>query len=649
MIEVWRRRRGEEGAVALLVALSLVGLCVVAGLVIDLGLLRVDRQVDKSAQDAASLAGVDGLISSINDPVLHPFAGVCQAMHYLMVNDDRFSSFATSAWSNGLGGSISGNSNGCDSSHSTDVCAPSNPTTWARWVGTTSANSDGALQVTIQSGYKTVETNTATDGNLYSVTGGAFSEESLSAYSGDPGAAAYGGCDQLGVIVSQVRATSLGAAAASHMGTRIRSVARIKITPPTTPFALLILDRTACLALANMAGGTINVTGYKTNPGLIHVDSDGKGVPARTGFNCTSKPAIQGAKPSGVVAHEAPIGGAPGEISIVAGSNISDGTGKVWAGPAPGTDPNGNASLVTRSVLDSIYQTGVQAAVSAAKPFVNATVAPSGWFTVASCPSSPTTYTQTQIFFNCSNLNKNVSMPNATDVIIAGRVSADLSMPKARRLYIKGVSSPAGVTVSGTFEINNQTHLAPCPTTSDSSLTRAQMFIGTGALKVTGGKFIACNTTLIMMGGDTSTACVPSGSPTYFEDGNVCPTSATPTGPGNGSLAFSGGAGIDWTAPDLVDDEIPASATDHANLEDLALWTETSGDQGIGGGGSLHLMGVFAVPNGDLKLNGTSTSQVANSQYIARTLNTTGTGTLTLTPLPSLPVAPPKITYFLIR
>ena len=107
-----RSRRHERGAVAILMALVMTALLVVTAMVLDFGLVRVDRQVNKSAADAAAVAGVYGLDGGDGQP--HPYIGVCQAMRYLAQNDDRFSGVTDTApgvaWSDGNGASVG---NGC--------------------------------------------------------------------------------------------------------------------------------------------------------------------------------------------------------------------------------------------------------------------------------------------------------------------------------------------------------------------------------------------------------------------------------------------------------------------------------------------------------------------------------------------------------
>src|SRR3954465_13057873 len=105
-----RRRRGEQGVVAIIVALCVSMMAVVVGMVVDFGLVRIDRQVDKSAADAAATAGLHAL--NVGDSKARPFVGVCAALRYLRANGDRFGGVtsSTGTWATGAGTTVA---NGC--------------------------------------------------------------------------------------------------------------------------------------------------------------------------------------------------------------------------------------------------------------------------------------------------------------------------------------------------------------------------------------------------------------------------------------------------------------------------------------------------------------------------------------------------------
>lgn len=625
-------RQRERGAIAIITALSMVALCVVAGMVVDLGLLRVDRQSDQSAADAAATAGANGLVPDLTNPILYPFAGVCQALHYLQANDPDFKTLSSSTWYKGDGTLLG--SDGCASTWATNPCTPATPSSWAKFVG---KSADGKSQVIIQSGY--------------TFTNSGFAQDTDPVFASD--GTARGGCDQLAVILSVTRNTTLGRPAASSMGTTVRSVARVTFSPPVSPYALLILERHNCQVISNGNNGlaAIDVLGYGSHPGMIHSDSDGQG----TGCN---KPILVGQKASGIVAHEAPDTGAAGRISTVATSNQSDGITNVYSGPSPNSGPV-TANMATRAVVDKVYLAGVRNAVSTAAPAwaaIAAGTAPSAsfgsalgaWTVLSGCPSG--SVSGTKIFIkNCANMNNSATFPNATDIIFPGTVgggSSAIKMPLAQNVYVAGDPSTNGTGASPGTELSMHDNGAACPSAATPSASRAKLIVYAGALTVGGGMFRACNTTVILMSNNAD-ACLPTTNGTYYDNGLVCNGL---TRQGSGVVNMTGSGTVDWTAPDLDDDNSPASDTDHYNLEDLALWDESSRTQGLGGSGTVHLAGVFAAPNANpLKLNGNPTWSVLNSQYVVRTLENDGGGVFTMQPSPTLPIAPPNLSFGLVR
>ena len=72
-------------------------------MVLDFGLVRVDRQVNKSAADAAAMAGAHGLYGGNSNA--YPYRGVCTAIRYLQNNDTRFAGVTDTSgtWTDGTG------------------------------------------------------------------------------------------------------------------------------------------------------------------------------------------------------------------------------------------------------------------------------------------------------------------------------------------------------------------------------------------------------------------------------------------------------------------------------------------------------------------------------------------------------------------
>ena len=102
----WRRSASDEqGAVLVICVLVMTSLLIVAGLVVDIAVVRTDRQQNKSAADVAVAAGMRSLEIS-GYPA--PFRGVCEAVKYLKLNHPELSAMAGS-YTDGdnNGGSIS--------------------------------------------------------------------------------------------------------------------------------------------------------------------------------------------------------------------------------------------------------------------------------------------------------------------------------------------------------------------------------------------------------------------------------------------------------------------------------------------------------------------------------------------------------------
>jgi Flp pilus assembly protein TadG len=596
--------RDERGAVALMVAISMVALLMAVAMVLDFGQARLDRQVNKAAADSAAAAGMRGLDGGTGD--VYSWRGVCEALRYLRTSTPTLSAITLPA--------------SCtDGSQDAVLCDKDITATYARFEQQI-PTSDGAVTVRVMIPYTADD---MTD----------FPEESLSTLADDQGDEEAGGCDQIGVVIEQGRDVGLGVLSdLESISSQIRSVGRVRVNiDGDVAVALLILEQTDCQALSitsGGAGGRIRVKGFEDQPGYIHVDSAG------TGAGC-NKAIILGKNPGscpgpdscgGIVADEAEEGGLAGQISTSSLTNMSDGKPMVHSGPyPPGGDPTYRPKM-TRKLVDQRYLEPVRNAVlSDAAPAFAAAAAgtpPAGYTEVGCNPPSPVPHAKA--FVNCSHFNSSGKTFNGTHIIFTGRVTAtNLNLPNAERVYVNG-STPTGLSVTS-LRMHDHGSAAQCASPAVGE-HRARLFLRTGQLTVGGsGSLKLCNTTAILMGGQSS-ACLPptAGRP---------PTDTPCGGTGNGTLNFGGGASIDWTGPDTAIDK--ATTADWEDLEDLAAWTETAGEHSVGGGGFMHMSGVFMVPNANpFKINGGGAQDVENSQYIVRKLWNTGNGQLTMRPDP---------------
>jgi len=675
------RGRDDEGAVAVLMAVSMALFLVVVAMVIDFGLIRVDRQVDKSAADAATIAGLHAL--NTGDTKAHPAVGVCTALRFLRENGARFAAVtsASGSWKSGTNVTLA---NGCtDDSLRTKVCKPGDLSTWVKymWAGTWSGV---PLTVTIQSGYAIPLGAPAPPGEP------SWSEDALAAAQADTEDNAQG-CNQLAVVITQHRQPGFGSlATSSDLVTSIRSVGRIKIGPGGYAPAMLLLKRTGCpvLAVGASGGGAsswIHVRGAvssngRAQPGTIHSDSDGTGC---------SNSIFAGKANDGIVTYAAPLvsnaaaadSTKPGSITSVAGANgvgigtVRDAAASVYgssalnesgAGAAAKADPSGR-SMITRQPVDDRYMPvvggGVRAIVSNAQASVFGLLTPAnavsnGYVKVTcsggSVASLPALTSSSKLYVDCANL-KSIPVVNAGTVVFSGQLSpsTSLSLPNATKVYIFGGSDAISLGTGNEFHMHTagNTAAGTCTNTAVPA-NKAILVIKGGGIKQTGGALQLCRTTMVMMGGSPD-GCVPSTN-------GAAPTQSPcgVGGMGSGQIAQNGGT-VDWTAPNTFDamtmangDDDPAKSpawTDPLGPEDLAFWSESAANSGstkasMGGGALLHVSGVFMTPNYEpFTIGGNGMQDLKDAQYISTSVALNGAVQLNMEVDPNAAVPLPKL------
>ena len=633
------RRRREDGVVALFVALMMTVLAVVAAMVLDFGILRVDRQEAKADADAAALAGIAA--GDAGNGQVYSYRAVCGALSYLRADgglsglpDDFCSPVALSAFA-------------------TVTCSEL-AATHATYDHEVTANGV-RYHVVIQAPYDPAV--------------GGWADESLPTVSSDQSTA--GGCDQVGVQVFESRKPGLGSIATDgDLTFGVRSAARALIggDDALAP-ALMLLERTACsvLTVGSAGGGTgtyIVVRGSGATPGSIHVDSSATGADCGSGSN---QQVIQGKQADGVVAYgSVSPAGTSGVISSVAlndgrpGAIVFDNLANVYgttatSGTGAVKNPVQPRSLVGRTPVDVRYRSAVRTAIGQAGPVWDN---PAGW-TVTGCnPSVADLAVTTRLWIDCtgnSGITLNDKVIKASEVYFNGFVkNGTVAMPNATRVYVSNTSASGAAISASALNLSNGTGFCVRQTcgTSDrcstsSSPARARLFVRQGTVAASGGTLRLCNTTAVLLGSNATNGCVPA------SDGEP-PTSQPCTGSsGTGQINVSGQTTIDWTAPNQYPGAIPAEsrASAWADFEDLALWSESAGTYKFTGGGGMNTVGVYMVPNGaPVNVGGGSSQSLTNAQYIARTFSVSGGGTLSLVVDPRNVVTIPAVSgYLLVR
>jgi len=625
-----------------MISLAMVALMVIAGMVIDFGFARYDRQINKSTADAGVAAGMRSFDQ--DDGQVYTFRGVCDAIGYLRANEPKLSSLpAYAPCSNTLARA--------------KTCNVSDPSTFADYTGSTS---DGVYTVRVKS--------------PYALPDAAFPEDAYSSLASDNGDQ----CLQLGVIITQRRDPGLGKLATkSKLVTNIRSVGRVQGGPGNRSPALLLLDRHGCNVLSVGSAGNqssfIHVygaaSGTSSQPGTIHADSDGSACKL-------NETIFTGSINDGIAAYAKPDLTDHGYISSyaarlgVAQAVVADGVNHVYGSAAASEVGAGSAAkypvsslgLITRKLVDDRYLPGLTTAVAgAASKFATitsaATAISNGYVVLNNCSGNNQSDINAldatkPLYVDCAPYRGMGSIPNRT-VFFSGMIGSQATtlMPNATMVYIVGGSGDS-VDVSGGFQMHHHGS-SSCPNTPQNE--GAKLFIRSGNIKNNNAAFRACNTVVVMLGGQND-GCLPP-------VGTVQPPTATPCsgGTGTGQLKLGGGGSgattIDWTAPNMYDADI-STLTDAQkqaawdDQEDLAFWSESYGGNNspsytMAGGSGLHLVGVFMTPNAaPFTVTGGGGQTLNNAQYIANSFQVNGGASLTMIVDPNNTVQLPKLRYF---
>lgn len=647
------RRTDERGVVAVVVALAMTALLITGAIVLDFGFVRYERQTNKSAADSAVTASLRSGDGGTGD--VYTDRAVCGALSFLKANRSSMASLPAGI---------------CASPDAAKVCDPTNATTLAAtsssYTGTTTFGSN-TYTVWIKAPYVVTDTS----------TGGGFPEESTATtLSGDPGVSGKNGCDQVGVIIQESTQPGLGRIVrSSDIVSRIRSVGRVGADAGDQAPALLMLERTKCsvVTVNSAANSYLRVYGSGTTPGSIHADSAGTAGDCGSGSN---QQMFQGQVAGGIAAYGA--GGVSGSITSYGTLNglssgvASDSSARVFGSTAPNenvvgvTTPVAGRNQVTRKPIDVRYRAGITSAITAATSVWSLNPASPGgiWSRVGCNPTAAQlgAPNSTQgLYVDCSQ-NSGITLGgtiNAGSVFFNGWIAGGtLSMPSASTVYINnpGAKSTAISLSNGdTFCIRASVCNAATPTVSPcsnaatlSATSKAQFLVRDGSLKQTNGLLKMCNTTMIALGGQTATGCVPTSNGTA--------PATTPCGGGAGTSQMSINGGYqDWTAPNQYSGAIPKTSQSAAwdGGEDLALWDESFGGTSnsnaftMAGGGNTHTVGVFMAPNAaPFGVTGGGVQTLQNAQYIATSFQLNGGATLNMTVDPNNAVTLPALGPF---
>ncbi len=634
------RNRDERGATIILFSLLLVSLLGMSGLVLDVALVRYDRQRNKSVADSAVAAGMRALeVPGTGIPA--PFRGACAALDFVRANHPDLGA-VTGTWTFANNASV-----GVDPCHPTNTasialrrraCLPSfvpgYENTWAVFDG----NPVNGVDVEIHSGYDVNDTS-----------GGGYGDE---AYHSDDGAADQGGCDNLAVIIRETERAGLGRVVhGGDLTSRVRSVGRARFGVRSDHIiALLLLERRDCASLDvnGNSGAFVEVLAEGSRQGIVHSDSAGLN-------NCSSDNNVLNVNPAGpparIIARQT-ASGTPGTVSVYALSglpgthpeNASDPwPGSVYAEGQPGSPPGGPTAgeqlgrgSVDRRYLEQMRLLRQDAAARTA--WTPPALAPG--FVDVGCPNNgdiPHRY----VFVNCTSASG--FSPNGvvrftaadSEIVVNNKITitggaSRLVIRDPRKVFVLG-NGGTGVSVGSDngFSVNaglrpDGTEYPTCDARYAAGQTtkKVEFVIMNGTLSASGnGGVRMCQTMLYLAGG--------TGLPDGIGD-------APSNNSSNGTLSITGGGGVDWTAPNqLPNTPTITELNDPAyRFEDLALWTEASDGSSIGGTGNITMHGVFFLPNADaFNIGGNGNQEIGeNAQFIVRKLRVSGNSYLRMKP-----------------
>jgi Flp pilus assembly protein TadG len=565
-------RSDERGVVLVTVGVILVALLAVAALVLDLGMVRLNRATSQIAADAASTAAA--LDASEGDGL-----AACEtAISYLELNLPQVTALA--------GADCLAFPTTCD-----ETTPPASTTgTAGRWVATvTYPVPDGSPLLDPSAIGAGTQAVIADDGSQ---------------------------CERFAVSISSTHrhlfAQIIGA---TEQTTEVSAVARAEnAVGDDVALNLLVLERFECDAItaAGSGGGNggisvdpvLNPDTGQLDPGYIAVDSDGS-------VGCGGDGVLDVDGANAFIRADGPAG-CPDETGTFTGPGgllAGEGCGQIRL-LAPGTpgcnfpactssgtvapDPAGLSGRVTRAPVDHRYN------CKAAYPF------PAGW-EIDPCPDPPAPHIDSLVsgygntgttppgFTRWTSTGRSCTVegpPGTTIVVPPGdwRIDCPTFSVKRNVIFQSGnviFDGDVVVESTGSLAINSDPS-GGVPFAPDS--TAAIVYVRDGTIRKAGGASLILHRTVA-----------------YF----AASSKLTMQG-GNGSLV--------WSAPTT------------GVFEDLAMWSEATATNDLAGQASLDLEGVFFAPWARITYRGNGAQQQVEAQFISRTLSTTGQGRLVVRP-----------------
>lgn len=584
------RATDDRGAYAVLYAALVVLLVGMVAIVIDLGLLRMDRRTNRAAADSAALAGSSALGRAGSNPV-----GACQkAMDYveadLGVNstaDDCATVFAGS---------------------SVTLCTAGNPLTATEVIG------GRQIRVT----WPIPDTSPLLDPDQEYWPGGDVSQLKSTK---DGGA-----CQRIAVEILHSRDTVFAAIWGIFDGTtNSRSVGLAADTGRGGSVSpLVVLDEHACNALVANGGASaiVEPTADGLNPGEISVDSDGTGAADPQG-NCNGSKTVISASGGGEIKAHGTPSGIPGAIYTLAGSNAYNPAELTTDCVTPGVPgicpvPNRRPDRVTAAPWLDRYNCQDTTPTACDRKGQNGSTLPGPphdyidqWVAFATGPTPPNSWPAAPVPANCRI---------GSDVVIPGDAYLNCNVR---------IDSGATLKATGRLVVTGNVDIRGCLLVTTDSATACE---GTGKWVAETAPIATNDIGGVYIGGDLSTN---SASGVVFDQTLVYVAGRVDVGATNAGvlgLVAPYGDQLLNCVPALVAAVAPTAAC----FEDMVLWapataTSTSPHR-LRGNTTLVVDGTTFFPNGQFELAGSNFQPQDRAQFIALRLLVTGGGALHMVP-----------------
>jgi hypothetical protein len=600
------RRKNEEGAVAVIVSVSLILLFMLVALTVDLGFARADVRQNQSIADFSSLAGAASLETS--------YQAACQvAVGYVYANADELAAPPPA-------GVLA-------------LCAPFGTLDTTGCMATTTP-----VEVTVPAGPYTITLTSPVDDTDPAMT--------LEGQAVDP-AVDGDRCERIKVGVTRDRDYLFAPVSGVFAGSPFAdAVSRLVEGVVNENYAsLVLLDRTRCQVLTVSGGASVTVNNYTgpspedptvvlTYPGQIAIDTRANHTQGGLGGGSCTQDNAYAISISGSQSTNPNFVRAQGDIKSY---GIHQGSSKIYdpalltatasdGGPKLAPQPIGAARQLTRSPVDHLFNCLAQYRLTSnswepAQP-------------IEGCPDA-----------------------GSRPAYIKELASALQTTTPATYGVITGADCTGTRVINGA--VDGRYWRIQCADSGPEVFNPTAMVFNDVEVVVSDNRIALGSFNSLVINGR-----VGHGAILYVRNGDITKgaqssitISNTFTYLHNGTINIGAGAPVvTWRAPlgpgvvANCDGYLGTGLPPVGCFSPLAMWTNSSAEHFLGGQPPLNIAGTFFTPNAQpFNLSGQASQILNEAQFFTSRLELSGQGAITLVPNPSTNVPTPDYGTGLIR